>query len=121
MTDQETPTPDEQRVIDAFADFRAEHRAGFQPPPVEQVYAAARRQQLASRYRTAVAAAAALFLVLGTGALLNLVGSDQPHPSSGLRATASEAPSPSPPVSLSPKPPPSDHPTGHTMKPPMGS
>jgi len=112
---------DEQLVIAAFAAFRAERLGSFHPPPVDQVYAAATRHQRARRYRTGIAAAAALVLVLGTGALFTLVGSDQPRPSAGLGESASTTPDPSPPASLSPEPPTGGNHGGDTGKPTAGS
>lgn len=87
----------EARVAAAFAALRDYHRNAMPPPAVESVFVAARQQQRRRHYIAGLAAAAALTLAVGTGALLNFT--DAPNgPTAGTRSaepTPSVSPSPS--------------------------
>ncbi|MGH3657042.1 MAG: hypothetical protein ACRDUA_10300 [Micromonosporaceae bacterium] len=110
MTDAppEPSARDERLVADAFAAFRDSNRSSFPTPPIERVYAQARRQQHQRRYRSGIAAAAALVLLVAVTVLFNLVGSDQGQPTADGTPAASEPPAGSATPSRPHSPDPSD-------------
>jgi hypothetical protein len=101
---------DARTVADAFAAFRDINREAFSAPPVEWVFATARRRQRVERYRgwlaTAAAVLPAILLALGSTTLLNFAGGDEPRRAESTDDVA-EAPSTSPsyaPTSPTPQP-----------------
>ena len=103
----------EARVGAAFAAFRDVHRTAVSTPAVESVFIAARQQQRRRHYVAGLAAAAALALAVGTGALLNL--GDAPNGTTAGTRSAEPTPSASPsPSEASPSPSPSKKSGGST-------
>lgn len=118
------PIEDSRVVANAFAAFREVNRDEFTPPPVEWVYATARRRQQLNRQHgwlaTAAAVLPAMLLLLGSTALLSMAGGDERRHAGGHRATVEATLPGSPGASGSRPPEPSTSPRGRETTGPRG-